>query len=122
MTTEQFTYWLQGFFEISDNKKLNEKQVQIIKDHLALVFEKQTPDRKLLFESLIKEQAPLDSDEKQKLMFEPDKVRDSKRWNLGDESIHRPLCNTIQDGAHTGVICTVDYPKGTTQRGPTIYC
>jgi len=45
MTQENFIYWLNGFLEISDAKKLNEKQVQIIKDHLALVFEKQTPDR-----------------------------------------------------------------------------
>ena len=45
MTTEQFTYWLQGFFEVSGDKKLNEKQVTIIKDHLALVFDKVTPDR-----------------------------------------------------------------------------
>lgn len=45
MTPENFTYWLQGFFEISDSKKLDEKQVQIIKDHLALVFNKVTPDR-----------------------------------------------------------------------------
>jgi len=46
MTTDQFTYWLQGFLEISDAKKLNEKQVQIIKDHLDLVFTKVTPDRR----------------------------------------------------------------------------
>lgn len=45
MTTENFTYWLQGFFEISDEKFLNVKQVQVIKDNLALVFNKQTPDK-----------------------------------------------------------------------------
>ena len=45
MTTEQFAIWLQGFFELSEEKKLSEKQVIIIKDHLALVFEKITPDR-----------------------------------------------------------------------------
>jgi hypothetical protein len=45
MQQDQFCYWLQGFFEISDSNKLTEKQVQIIKDHLALVFDKQTPDR-----------------------------------------------------------------------------
>ena len=44
MTTEQFAFWAQGFFEISDAKTLDEKQVQIFKDHLALVFEKKTPD------------------------------------------------------------------------------
>jgi len=45
MTTEAFIYWLQGYFEISDAKTLNEKQVSIIKDHLALVLKKETPDR-----------------------------------------------------------------------------
>jgi len=45
MTTEQFTYWLQGFFEIHNPKELDEKQTQIIKDHLELVFKKETPER-----------------------------------------------------------------------------
>lgn len=45
MTPEQFTYWLQGFFEISDTDSLTNKQVQIIRDHLNLVFNKVTPDR-----------------------------------------------------------------------------
>jgi hypothetical protein len=45
MTTEQFTYWLQGFMEVANPATLDEKQTQIIKDHLALVFEKQTPNR-----------------------------------------------------------------------------
>lgn len=45
MDSTAFTYWLQGFFEISDAKKLDEKQVQIIKDHLNLVFNKVTPNR-----------------------------------------------------------------------------
>jgi len=40
-----FVYWLKGFFEISDAKTLDEKQVQIIKDHLNLVFNKVTPNR-----------------------------------------------------------------------------
>lgn len=47
MTTEQFTYWLNGFFEISDAKTLNEKQIKIIKDHLSLVLDKQTPGRNI---------------------------------------------------------------------------
>lgn len=45
MTPEQFTYWLQGFFEISNTNSLNENQVLIIKDHLKLVFNKVTPNR-----------------------------------------------------------------------------
>lgn len=45
MTPQDFAYWLKGFMEIENPKKLDEKQTQIIKDHLDLVFEKQTPDR-----------------------------------------------------------------------------
>lgn len=44
MNSEQFTMWLHGFFEISGSNSLTEKQVQIIKDHLDLVFKKVTPD------------------------------------------------------------------------------
>lgn len=60
MSPEQFTYWLKGFFEISDTNNLSEKQVQIIRDHLNLVFNKETPERskrsnyKELFDSIIK--------------------------------------------------------------------
>lgn len=45
MTPEQFTYWLQGFMEVSNPSELDARQVQIIKDHLATVFTKVTPDR-----------------------------------------------------------------------------
>jgi len=45
MTAEQFTYWLQGFMEMANPESLDTTQTQIIKDHLKLVFDKQTPDR-----------------------------------------------------------------------------
>jgi len=48
MTAEQFTYWLQGFMEINDPETLGVRETQIIKDHLKLVFDKQTPPRKQL--------------------------------------------------------------------------
>ncbi len=40
MTPQNFCYWLQGFFEITgtDVKTLNEKQINMIKSHLRLVF------------------------------------------------------------------------------------
>lgn len=44
MTSEQFTYWLQGFAELHPEAPSAE-QWQAIRDHLALVFEKQTPER-----------------------------------------------------------------------------
>ena len=38
MNSIDFCYWLQGHFEISETTELNEKQVEIIKNHLNLVF------------------------------------------------------------------------------------
>lgn len=45
MNSEIFVYWLKGFFEISNNpdQQISAQQVQIIKDHLDLVFKKETP-------------------------------------------------------------------------------
>lgn len=43
MTPENFCYWLQGFFEISNSPILTEAQVKMIRQHLALVFNKVTP-------------------------------------------------------------------------------
>jgi hypothetical protein len=44
MTPENFAYWLNGFFEMTETNKLSENQVLMIKDHLKLVFDKITPD------------------------------------------------------------------------------
>jgi hypothetical protein len=38
MEAKDFVYWLQGMFELSDPKTLDEKQVKMIKNHLKLVF------------------------------------------------------------------------------------
>ena len=43
MTPENFCYWLQGLLEVGDPKRLNYHQIQQIKDHLQLVFKKETP-------------------------------------------------------------------------------
>lgn len=45
MNYEQFAIWLHGFLEISNAETIDKQQTQIIKDHLALLFEKKTPDR-----------------------------------------------------------------------------
>ncbi len=44
MTAEQFTYWLQGFFEMSPpGVVLTAEQSKMIREHLATVFQKVTP-------------------------------------------------------------------------------
>jgi len=45
MTPRDFVYWLQGYLEISGARVLEEYEVSVIKDHLKLVFSKETPDR-----------------------------------------------------------------------------
>lgn len=42
MTPENFVYWLQGLLELGSPKKLNEAQVRMIKEHIALVLRKET--------------------------------------------------------------------------------
>ncbi len=38
MTSRDFCFWLQGFFEIAGNKGITEEQTDILKKHLNLVF------------------------------------------------------------------------------------
>lgn len=45
MTPEQFAYWMQGFAELNALPPSHE-QWQSIREHLALVFEKKTPEFK----------------------------------------------------------------------------
>lgn len=44
MTSEQFVYWLQGYFEITGAESLTDREL-IIADHLQSVFNKETPTR-----------------------------------------------------------------------------
>lgn len=89
MTPEQFVYWLQGFLEVQDPKTLDERQTQILKDHMALVLTKETParpafpsgklcapdlskDLKELVDKVLKEGKPKDNRTlKEKLGFRP---------------------------------------------------
>lgn len=45
LTPEHFAYWLQEFMEIQNPSQLTAEQTQMVKDHLALVFDKVTPQR-----------------------------------------------------------------------------
>jgi len=38
MTSRDFAYWLQGFFEITEPTEIGTKETEQIKKHLALVF------------------------------------------------------------------------------------
>lgn len=38
MTSRDFIYWLQGYFELNDPKTIDEKTIKIIRNHVNLVF------------------------------------------------------------------------------------
>jgi hypothetical protein len=38
MTSRDFAYWLQGFFEVSNPETITKEQTDMIKRHLNLVF------------------------------------------------------------------------------------
>lgn len=38
MTSRDFCFWLQGYFEVSGNSALDREQADIVKRHLSLVF------------------------------------------------------------------------------------
>lgn len=44
-TPEQFAYWLKGFIEMNPEAMITHTQWLILKDHLNLVFKKETPLR-----------------------------------------------------------------------------
>ena len=55
MTHEQFVIWLHGYLEITGTRSIEGKELQVIKDHLALFFDKVTPSREIDLSELIKE-------------------------------------------------------------------
>ena len=65
MTSRDFCYWLQGLFELGGPKALDEKQTDLVKRHLAMVFvheidpsiDKASPDTKKLLDKLHEEGA-----------------------------------------------------------------
>lgn len=38
MRSRDFAFWLQGFFEVSNDETITKEQTQVIKKHLNLVF------------------------------------------------------------------------------------
>lgn len=44
MNERDFAYWLQGFFELTNTETLSAEQVRVVKEHLALVFDKVTKE------------------------------------------------------------------------------
>lgn len=87
------------FFWVIRRKKLSEKQVTIIKDHLALVFEKVTPDRST--------PAPKGLDA----------TSTSKRVKINMDSILEK-----RQIVPEGIAKTPESHKGFNVKKPTIYC
>jgi hypothetical protein len=89
----QFTYLFKGFFELSENTTLSEKQVIIIKDHLDLVFNKVTPDRSK--EIQIKEDSK-PSDCIERMLEDIKKYKDQHSYIDGN-SLPKPYLDEIKN-------------------------
>ena len=109
MNYEQFAIWLHGFLEISNAESIDQNQTQIIKDHLALLFEKKTPDRSEKNKSDV-------SEELLALLFEK-KTPDRSEKNKSDVSeelkekyseFHVPCFNPRHYPVPPPVTCDVD--------------
>lgn len=74
MTPENFCYWVQGYFEIGNIQSLDSAQVLVVKDHLALVFKKVTPQ----YPSLDKETA---SDVPKVYYCDNKRAQQNAEWN-----------------------------------------
>ena len=95
MTPEAFCYWIQGLFEIANPKSLDARQVQIIKDHLAEVFHKVTPDRS---------ESPVRDDpgtSKQEIL---DWIKKDKQKKKEEDDLEKWTCSK-NDDISTKMIC-----------------
>jgi len=58
MSPENFCYWLSGYFEIAESgeqlESLDEDQIQVIQEHLALVLHKVTGETRSVGSNQIK--------------------------------------------------------------------
>ena len=90
MNSRDFCFWLQGYFELveTNNSKLTKSQIQVIQDHLKLVFKKETPDRSIAGKPSVKEKEKDNLDKSLKdLLDEYEKDRKNKppfKWPWPD--------------------------------------
>lgn len=90
MDESTFVYWLQGFVEIANTDTISEKQWQIIKDHLKLVFDKKTPDRN---DSILKKITPTTPNTDWKRVS--DLIGKEVEWNKDFKPPYTITCSTF---------------------------
>ncbi len=74
MTSRDFAYWLQGFFELSESKVLTKKQTETIKKHLDLVFYHEIDPSYTSDPEKQKEMNKIHSSDKEKIILEEEKT------------------------------------------------
>lgn len=76
MNERDFYYWLQGYFELSGSKTLDEEQVKMVKEHMALVATKVTKTVRTEEQATKKEQKtdlpPIDFQKMVDKIFKPE--------------------------------------------------
>jgi hypothetical protein len=105
MTPENFCYWLWSQFELSDVKSFDETKTQVIKDHLGLVFRKETPVRIKIDGPKMLERLNKDFNVEIHKTLEQE-IKDILNQNLED----LPVCSTIPDRANVLLCSNVGGP------------
>lgn len=84
MTPENFCYWLQGLLEVAQPESMNKQQIQIIRNHLDLVFTKKTPRL-------------------HEIWTEPEIKEEHRNMNLEKSKIRKKLCENNLDSSELTV-------------------
>lgn len=105
MNEHDFILWFHGFLEISNAKTLNEKQLQIVKDHLALLFTKVTPDRSLIEKLQDQMLLPTNAPQPATVPYYPPQWWLNNPPSTGDpiwiDNPYKVTCSTAQPGGTT---------------------
>ena len=110
MTPEQFCYWLQGMFELTNTRSLSEKQLEVVRNHLQLVFTKMTPDVEIDVDEL----DDTDEDTLKKALEKLSKKSD--KWELEEPALPQTFPNKPSIYPPWGQ----PYCSAESQRGPDV--
>jgi hypothetical protein len=94
MNEKEFIMWLHGFLEISEATTLNERQLQIIKDHLDTFFTKVTPERKQEDDDLFKQIEKYKQSKPITLTYYPPFPESPYKITCSDSTAGKPLPNS----------------------------
>jgi hypothetical protein len=72
VTPSDFCYWLKGHFELNEKDELTSSQIQLIRQHLGLVFQEKAKDIETPFPTIKPPYAPTTPNDWKRYLYHPD--------------------------------------------------